>query len=160
MQHKSFGSVLIFCSQKQGVKQLRAILTGAKFSVEEIHSDLDQEKREQALLDFKNKKFKILVATDILSRGIDIEDIDVVINYDVPRDPEDYVHRIGRTARASNEGTAYTFITEQEQHKFLKIERLLGHAVTKACIPENFGLVPLYDPRRSKPQKKYSVRTR
>ena len=128
-------------------------LKRSNFSIEEIHSDLDQIKREQVLLDFRNKKLKILVATDILSRGIDIEDIDLVINYDVPNDGEDYIHRIGRTARAASEGTAYTFITEKEQQKFAEIEALLGHAVTKAQVPEQFGPTPEYNPKARRPQQ-------
>jgi len=147
LHQKTFESVLIFCTKKQNVKQLSRTLKGYKFLVDEIHSDLEQEKREQVLLDFKNKKLKILIATDILSRGIDIEDIDLVINYDVPKDNEDYIHRIGRTARASGRGTAYTFITQTEQRKFSQIEKLLGHPVTKAAIPTNFGDVPVYEPR-------------
>jgi ATP-dependent RNA helicase RhlE len=95
-----------------------------------------------------------LYSTDILSRGIDIEDIDLVINYDVPRDNEDYIHRIGRTARASGEGTAYTFVTETEQRKFSQIERLLGHSVGKAKVPAHFGKVPVYDPHHSTIQRK------
>lgn len=151
LQQKHFESVLVFCSRKQNVKQLTAELKRAKFSVDQIHSDLEQDKREQVLIDFRNRKLKILVATDILSRGIDIEDIDLVINYDVPNDGEDYVHRIGRTARAATEGTAYTFITEKEQNKFARIERLLGHAVTKAAVPEQFGPTPAYTPHIRKP---------
>jgi ATP-dependent RNA helicase RhlE len=154
LNQKAFESVLIFCTKKQNVKQLSRTLKGYKFSVEEIHSDLEQDKREQALLDFKNRKIKILVATDILSRGIDIEDIDLVINYDVPRDNEDYIHRIGRTARASCNGTSYTFITQPEQRKFSQIEKLLGHSVTKAKVPEHFGEVPAYNPRSSAIQRK------
>jgi superfamily II DNA/RNA helicase len=107
-----------------------------------IHSDLEQEQREQVLLDFKSKKLSILVATDILSRGIDIEDIDLVINYDVPHDGEDYVHRIGRTARAATKGTAYTFITDKEQFKFHKIEKLIGKEVEKLPVPAEFGAAP------------------
>ena len=114
-----------------------------------MHSDLVQEQRERVMLDFKNRKLKILVATDILSRGIDIEDIDLVINYDVPHDGEDYIHRIGRTARAASAGTAYTFVTEKEQHKFARIEKLLGHEVTKAKLPEQFGSTPAYQPHLS-----------
>ena len=147
LRRKDFQSVIIFCSKKQNVKQLSNELKRANFSIEEIHSDLDQPKREQVLLDFRNKKLKILVATDILSRGIDIEDIDLVINYDVPNDGEDYIHRIGRTARAASEGTAYTFISEKEQQKFSQIEDLLGHPVTKAQVPEQFGPTPAYNPR-------------
>ena len=148
---KDFQSVIVFCSKKQNVKQLSNELKRSRFSIEEIHSDLDQIKREQVLLDFRNKKLKILVATDILSRGIDIEDIDLVINYDVPNDGEDYIHRIGRTARAASEGTAYTFITEKEQQKFAQIEELLGHPVTKAQVPEQFGPTPAYNPKARRP---------
>jgi superfamily II DNA/RNA helicase len=150
---KDFQSVIVFCSKKQNVKQLSNELKRSKFSIEEIHSDLDQIKREQVLLDFRNKKLKILVATDILSRGIDIEDIDLVINYDVPNDGEDYIHRIGRTARAASEGTAYTFITEKEQQKFSEIEELLGHPVTKAQVPEQFGPTPAYNPKARRPSQ-------
>ena len=141
-----FGSIIVFFLKKHNVKQLAGDLQRSGFSVEEIHSDLDQSKREQVLLDFKNKKLKVLVATDILSRGIDIEDIDLVINYDVPNDGEDYVHRIGRTARAATDGTAFTFVTENEQRKFAEIEKLLGKEVLKAKIPEHFGPVPEYNP--------------
>jgi len=154
LHQKTFSSVLIFCTKKQNVKQLNKTLKGHQFSVDEIHSDLEQDKREQVLLDFKNKKLKILVATDILSRGIDIEDIDLVINYDVPRDNEDYIHRIGRTARASGKGTAYTFVTEKEQREFSKIEKLLGHSVIKATVPEHFGEVPVYNPHIRTTQRK------
>jgi ATP-dependent RNA helicase RhlE len=147
LRSKDFQSVIVFCSKKLNVKQLSYDLKRARFSVEEIHSDLEQDQREQVLLDFRNKKLKILVATDILSRGIDIEDIDLVINYDVPNDGEDYIHRIGRTARAASEGTAYTFVTEKEQQKFASIEELLGHPVTKAQVPEQFGPTPAYNPR-------------
>ncbi len=151
---KDYKSVLIFCSRKNSVKQLTNELKRAKFSVEEIHSDLDQSMREEVLLNFKSRRLKILVATDILSRGIDIEDIDLVINYDVPHDGEDYVHRIGRTARAETDGTAFTFIGDKEQSKFQAIEELLGHPVTKAVIPKQFGDTPLYQPRSFKGRKK------
>ncbi len=151
LSNRDFTSVIVFCSKKQNVKQLTNELKRARFSIEEIHSDLEQTKREQVLQDFRNKKLKILVATDILSRGIDIEDIDLVINFDVPNDGEDYIHRIGRTARAASEGTAYTFISEKEQQKFAQIEQLLGHPVTKAQVPEKFGPTPLYNPRTHRP---------
>jgi ATP-dependent RNA helicase RhlE len=142
LQQKEFGSVLIFCSSKLNVKKLCEELKRAKFSVDQIQSDLEQEKREQVLLDFKSRRLKILVATDILSRGIDIEDIDLVINYDVPHDGEDYIHRIGRTARAASKGTAYTFISEQELYKFHRIEKLLGKSVNKLPVPAQFGPAP------------------
>lgn len=144
---KKFQNVIVFCSKKQNVKQLAAELKRAKLSAEEIHSDLDQSKREQVLQDFRNHKLNILVATDILSRGIDIEDIDLVINYDVPNDGEDYVHRIGRTARAASKGTAFTLVSEKEQNKMGAIESLLGEPVPKGTVPEEFGPTPAYNPR-------------
>jgi len=147
LSSKSFNSVLIFCSKKNNVKQLTRDLKRAKFSVEEIHSDLDQDARERVLASFINGRLKILVATDILSRGIHIDSIDLVINYDVPHDGEDYVHRIGRTARAESEGTAYTLINEKEQNKFAAIEKLIGKTITKAPVPEELGETPTYQPR-------------
>jgi ATP-dependent RNA helicase RhlE len=139
-------STLIFCSKKHNVKQLTMELKRSKFNADEIHSDLDQSAREEVLLQFKSRRLPILIATDILSRGIDIDNIEMVINYDVPNDGEDYVHRIGRTARAETDGTAFTFISEKEQNKFKVIEDLLGHAVNKAAIPEQFGPAPEYHP--------------
>ena len=154
LQQSNFDSVLVFCSSKLSVKKLCEELKRSHFSVDQIQSDLEQDKREQVLLDFKSRRTKILVATDILSRGIDIEDIDLVINYDVPHDGEDYVHRIGRTARAAAKGTACTFISEQEQYKFEKIEKLLGRTVEKMPIPEQFGPGPTIGQTFSKPKKK------
>ncbi|MEJ7738812.1 MAG: DEAD/DEAH box helicase [Chitinophagaceae bacterium] len=148
LKQKNFKSVLIFCSRKNNVKQLSNELKRSGLSIEEIHSDLDQSAREQVLLDFKSRRLKILVATDILSRGIDIEDIDLVINYDVPHDGEDYIHRIGRTARAETDGMAYTFVGEKEQNKFMAIEELLGNPVPKAILPEHLGDTPHYAPRK------------
>jgi len=146
LHQKEFSSVLIFCSSKISVKQLNRELQRTKLAVDEIHSDLEQDKRESVLMDFKSGKLTILVATDILSRGIDIDNIGLVINYDVPHDGEDYVHRIGRTARAAADGTAITFISEKEQRKFGQIEKLLGKEVQKAQVPEEFGEVPVYNP--------------
>ncbi len=137
-------SVLVFCSTKSSTKSLSRDLKRAGLMVEEIHSDLDQNEREKVLLAFKNKSLNILVATDILSRGIDVEDIDLVLNYDVPHDGEDYIHRIGRTARAASEGMAITFISEKEQDKFRRIEKLLGQAVYKAALPPELGEGPAY----------------
>ncbi len=154
LRQKEFGSVLIFCSSKLNVKKLYEELRRAGFLVGQIQSDLEQDKREQVLLDFKSHKLKILVATDILSRGIDIEDIDLVINYEVPHDGEDYVHRIGRTARAASKGTAYTFIGEKEQFKFSKIEKLLGRPVTRQAVPEQFGAAPVPGAEHRGPAKK------
>lgn len=146
LHQKQFDSVLVFCSSKISVKQLARELKRTTLAVEEIHSDLEQEKREEVLMYFKSGRVKILVATDILSRGIDIDNISLVINYDVPHDGEDYVHRIGRTARAAAEGTAITLISEKEQRKFERIEKLLGRQVQKEKVPEQFGAAPEYSP--------------
>ena len=147
LKSSNLKSTLIFCSKKHNVKQLTMELKRARFNVNEIHSDLDQAAREQVLLEFKSRRLPILVATDILSRGIDIDNIEMVINYDVPNDGEDYIHRIGRTARAETDGVAFTFISEKEQNKFRIIEDLLGNPVKKATIPGQFGPAPEYSPR-------------
>ena len=146
---KDYTRVIIFCSKKQNVKLLAAELKRARFKVEEIHSDLQQDQREKVMQDFRNKNLTILVATDILSRGIDIDEIELVINYDVPNDGEDYIHRIGRTARAQSQGTAYTFISPMEQRKFATIETLLEKEVEKAEVPAEFGEVPTDNPATS-----------
>ena len=124
-QEKEYSSVLIFSSTKQKVKEMHRDLMKAGLQIKSIHSDLEQDEREDVLRSFRSKQTQILVATDILSRGIDIEDIGLVINYDLPNDAEDYIHRIGRTARASSKGEAITFINEYDQHKFHKIEELI-----------------------------------
>ena len=156
LQSRDFKSILVFCSRKQNVKQLTQQLKRSGLSADEIHSDLAQQNREDVLSEFRSGNLKVLVATDILSRGIDIEDVDLVINYDVPHDGEDYIHRIGRTARAESDGTAITLISEKEQNRFAGIERLLGHAVPKADVPENFGPVPVYLPRSKSGKKRTS----
>lgn len=116
---------------------------------EEIHSDLEQSKRDEALLSFKNGKVNVLVATDIVSRGIDIENIDMVINFDVPTDAEDYIHRIGRTARAQKTGRGITFVSEKEQNKFRRIELFLDKEIDKCSLPEYLGEAPEYSPKGS-----------
>jgi superfamily II DNA/RNA helicase len=146
-----FQSIVVFCSRKQDVKTLTQNLKRAGLNADEIHSDLEQAQREEVLLQFRSRRLRILVATDILSRGIDIEDIDLVINYEVPGDGEDYVHRIGRTARAASKGTAYTFITEREQRKFAAIEQLIGKEVEKVAVPEKFGPTPAWQPNLRRP---------
>lgn len=150
---KQLRSVIVFCSTKSSVKQLTRDLRRTTLNVDEIHSDLEQAEREKVLLNFKSRQLNVLVATDILSRGIDIEDIDLVINFDVPHDGEDYVHRIGRTARAESDGHAITLVSDKEQNRFAAIERLIGHEVTKANVPAELGEAPAYDPRthRHKP---------
>lgn len=150
LKSREFKSIIIFCSKKQQVKLLARDLQKAGIPAEEIHSDLEQAKREEVLRGFTSKRIPILVATDILSRGIDVDHIDLVINFDVPNDGEDYVHRIGRTARAETDGTAYTFVSPREQSKFAAIENLLGKPVPKADIPEQLGPGPAYQPRSSR----------
>lgn len=142
-----YKNALVFCSRKQTVKQLTRELKQGGFNISEIHSDLEQSERENVLSAFTAGRIPVLVATDILSRGIDIDTIDVVINYDVPGDGEDYVHRIGRTARAEADGAAFTLIGEKEQNKFSQIERLLGKEVEKAPVPKELGEAPAYNPR-------------
>lgn len=139
--------VIIFSSSKMNVKDLAKTLKRQKFNVEEMHSDLEQSKREEVMRDFKNGKIDILVATDVVARGIDITDIRLVINFDIPHDPEDYVHRIGRTARGTDgEGLAITFVAPEEQTAFKKIEDFLGKEVYKIPVDSKFGAVPEYTP--------------
>lgn len=145
---KEHQSVLIFSSTKQNVKTLNRELQHARLKAKAIHSDLEQAEREEVLREFRARKIQIIVATDILSRGIDIEDISLVINYDVPNDAEDYIHRIGRTARASSTGEAITFINDLDQYKFHKIETLIGKPIDKLNVPEKLGESPVYDPNK------------
>jgi len=143
-----YKSALIFCSRKHSVKQLAKELQRARFEIGEMHSDLEQSSREDIMNKFAGGRLPVLVATDILSRGIDIDTIDLVINYDVPHDGEDYVHRIGRTARAEADGMAVTLISEKEQNRFASIEELLGKPVEKSQVPESLGETPAYHPRK------------
>ena len=137
---------IIFSSSKLKVKELAHTLKRMKLDVAAMHSDLEQAQREEVMLNFKNNKVKILVATDIVARGIDIEDIGLVLNYDVPHDPEDYIHRIGRTARAAATGSAVTFVSEEEQGKFHQIEKFIERDIRKVELPESVGAGPRYAP--------------
>jgi ATP-dependent RNA helicase RhlE len=146
LEGKDLSSVIIFVSTKIKVKELERDLQKAHLKAKAIHSDLEQNEREEVLRDFRSKRLQILVATDILSRGIDIEDIGLVINYDVPGDPADYIHRIGRTARAASTGVALTFINEYDQQKFADIEALIVAVVPKLPLPASVGTGPAYQP--------------
>jgi ATP-dependent RNA helicase RhlE len=148
LENADFDSVLIFASTKHKVKQLGDILKGKKLNVKSFHSDLEQNVRGEILRDFKNRQLRIIVATDVLARGIDVDNISLVVNYDAPGDPEDYVHRVGRTARAARTGVAITFIGEMEQRKFAGVERLIGGTVPKLPLPELLGPGPEYDPNK------------
>ena len=135
-------SVIVFCSKKHKVMELVRSLRRKKYNVNGISSDLKQEEREEVMSKFRAKKIRILVGTDVISRGIDIKDINMVINYDCPNDPEDYVHRIGRTARASTTGIAYTFINPDDMRRFQGIEKLIEKEVAKIALPEVLGKGP------------------
>jgi superfamily II DNA/RNA helicase len=127
-------SILIFSSTKDKVKEMERELRRAGVNAAAIHSDLEQDRRNEVLREYKSRKLNVLVATDILSRGIDIDSIGLVINYDVPRDAEDYIHRVGRTARAESKGVALTFINPHDQYKFKKIEELIGNEIKKLPV--------------------------
>lgn len=152
---KELPSVIVFVSTKSNVKLLTRELKRSKFNVAEMHSDLEQKERENVLRSFKNKTLQILVATDIVARGIDVEDISLVVNYDVPNDAEDYVHRIGRTARAASTGVAITFINTEEQYEFSKIEQLIEKEVPKAPLPTELGKGPEYAPDKHKSSRSF-----
>ena len=142
---------LIFSSKKTKVKELTLLLKKAGFNVKAMHSDLNQTERDQVMRDYKNGYIDVLVATDVVSRGIDITDISLVVNFDMPNDCEDYVHRIGRTARGTHgEGLAITFVATKEQPKFKEIEVFLGNDIYKIPIDSSFGKTPLYEPDKYK----------
>ncbi|MDG5798846.1 DEAD/DEAH box helicase [Marinilabiliaceae bacterium ANBcel2] len=146
LKGKELNSIIVFASTKLKVKEIYKTLKSQGFNAGAIHSDLDQKEREEVMLSFRNRKTEILVATDIISRGIDVVGIDLVINYDVPGDAEDYVHRIGRTARAKSTGVALTFINEYDQEKFFNIEKLIDKDIFKSPLPEGFDSGPAYEP--------------
>lgn len=150
LSQKAYEAVIIFASTKENVKNLyKALKRG--FDVEAFHSDLEQIEREKIMSAFKNKAVKILIGTDIISRGIDVVGIELVINYDTPGDPEDYVHRVGRTARADKEGEAITFVNPKDQYKFVRIENLIGMEVIQNELPEGLEAGPVYsrEPKKS-----------
>lgn len=146
---KNLKKVILFAGKKQKVKELFHALYRLGINARQIHSDLDQKERDEVMLDFRNGKVDVLVATDIVSRGIDVDDIPLVINYDVPRDAEDYVHRIGRTARAEANGEAVTFVSEKDQLYFKRIERFLRKQIERLPVPAEFGEAPLYQPKEN-----------
>ncbi|MDE5709782.1 MAG: C-terminal helicase domain-containing protein, partial [Bacteroides sp.] len=146
--------VIIFASSKLKVKEVAKALKLMNLNVGEMHSDLEQAQREEVMYEFKAGRINMLVATDIVARGIDIDDIRLVINYDVPHDCEDYVHRIGRTARANNDGVAITFISEKEQGNFRTIERFLEKEIYKIPLPEEVGEAPEYKPKTAEGRKR------
>ncbi|MBK1441469.1 DEAD/DEAH box helicase [Parapedobacter sp. ISTM3] len=165
LQSGTYSSVIVFSSTKEKVKILGRELGKLGLSVEPFHSDLPQDEREKILLRFKNKQLPILIGTDVLSRGIDVEGIDLVVNYDVPPDPEDYIHRIGRTARAARTGTAITFVNQRDTRRFAAIERLMDSEVEEGQLPEGMAVertaaatANTAKRRSSKPKKKRNFR--
>ena len=152
LKQKRLKKVLLFVGKKANVKDIYITLRREGIEARQMHSDLTQQEREQVMLDYRNGKVDVLVATDIVARGIDVDDIPLVINYDVPRDAEDYVHRIGRTARAENSGEAITLVSEKDQLFFSKIEKFLKKETDRLSLPQELGEAPEYNPQP--PQKK------
>lgn len=142
LKAESYHNIIIFASSKEKVKQLERQLKKAQISVHAFHSDLEQEDRETIMQQFKNRHIRVLVGTDILSRGIDVSGIDLVINYDVPHDAEDYVHRVGRTARADTSGTAITLVNVKDQKRFSLIQKQIIQEIDYQDIPEQYGKAP------------------
>jgi superfamily II DNA/RNA helicase len=145
LQGKKMNKVIVFVGKKQRVKELTRTLRTLKIDARAMHSDLEQNERDQVMLDFRNGKVDVLVATDVVSRGIDVTDVPLVINYDVPHDPEDYVHRIGRTARAENSGEAITLVSPEDAKYWIRIERFLKKEIELLPIPDQLGQAPKDD---------------
>ncbi|HEY4651819.1 MAG TPA: DEAD/DEAH box helicase [Pontibacter sp.] len=141
-------NMIIFTSRKSNVAQIVRSLRKMGFEAEGIQSDMTQDEREAALRDFKNRKYQILVGTDILSRGIDIDNLSHVLNFDMPQDAEDYVHRVGRTARAASTGVAITFVNENDMYRVRRVEQLIEREIPKLPLPDDFGPAPVYDPTK------------
>jgi superfamily II DNA/RNA helicase len=150
-----YQSILIFCSTKKKIQEIVRALKKTGNEAEGISSDLEQNEREEVLSRFKARHTRILVATDVLSRGIDIKDINLIINFDVPGDAEDYVHRVGRTARADATGVALTLINEEDMFKFHRIEELIESTVIKLSVPVELGEGPVWNPRPVKPYSRH-----
>ena len=138
-----YKSIIVFASTKEKVKNLGKVFRNLGLKAEAFHSDLGQKERESILLKFKNKQLPIIIGTDVLSRGIDVEGIDLVVNFDVPHDAEDYVHRIGRTARAATKGTAITLVNHRDKRKLASIEKLIEKEVERIPLPEHLGEAPV-----------------
>ena len=153
LQGRNLKKVIVFAGKKQKVKELTRTLRMLKIDARAMHSDLEQNERDQVMLDFRNGKVDVLVATDVVSRGIDVNDVPLVINYDVPHDPEDYVHRIGRTARAENSGEAITLVSPEDARYWNRIEQFLNKETERLSLPEALGEGPedsAYEVRKSK----------
>ena len=157
VEHKHYDSIIIFTSTKSKITDIVRSLNRNGFPAQGISSNLDQEKREEVLRDFRSKQIRILVATDVMSRGIDVKEINLVINYDVPHDAEDYVHRVGRTARVNAKGEAITLVTQKEMYKLRKIEQLIKATIPKLQLPSHIGPGPSWEEREIKPNNKRKI---
>ena len=154
LKEGAYLSTIVFASRKEIVKALYKELKAAKLTVAAFHSDLEQKEREDILLQFKNRQLPVIIGTDALSRGIDVEGIDLVVNFDVPGDAEDYIHRIGRTARAETTGTAITFVNHRDERRLKSIEELMERKITEHPIPEHLlGIAEAKTSHEAKPNR-------
>ncbi|MGZ3871478.1 MAG: DEAD/DEAH box helicase [Mucilaginibacter sp.] len=164
LKNGSYASTIIFASRKEIVKSLAKELKAAHVKVSAFHSDLEQREREEILLSFKNKQLPVIIGTDALSRGIDVEGIDLVINYDVPGDPEDYIHRIGRTARAETTGTAITFVNHRDERKLKSIEQLIDKPIRLIDVPDELKSIEMvrqeHTPNKRPPQRRWGNKSK
>ena len=151
LKSTTYKRIIVFAGRKEKVKELGKVFKKLGLKVAAFHSDLEQKDREAIMLDFKNSKLDVLIGTDVLSRGIDVTGIDLVINFDAPQDPEDYIHRIGRTARAATKGTAITFVNSKDKRKLANIEKLIERQIERMPIPTHLGEAPADEPNTDKP---------
>jgi len=155
LKSATYNRIIVFAGRKEKVKELGKVFRKLGLKAEAFHSDLEQKEREAVMLDFKNDKLNVLIGTDVLSRGIDVTGIDLVINYDAPQDPEDYIHRIGRTARAATTGTAITLVNPKDRRRLANIEKLIERPIERIPLPEHLGEAPKDEPiGEKKPYKK------
>lgn len=154
LRSAAYKRIIVFAGRKEKVKELGKVFKGLGLKVAAFHSDLEQKDREGIMLDFKNSKLDVLVGTDVLSRGIDVTGIDLVINFDAPQDPEDYIHRIGRTARAATKGTAITLVNPKDKRRLANIEKLIERQIDRIPLPESLGEGPKDEPANTDQEKK------
>ena len=146
LKSATYKRIIVFAGRKEKVKELGKVFKKLGLKAAAFHSDLEQKDREAIMLDFKNSKLNVLIGTDVLSRGIDVTGIDLVINFDAPQDPEDYIHRIGRTARAETKGTAITLVNNKDKRKLANIEKLIERQIERMPLPESLGEAPKDEP--------------
>ena len=155
LKSTTYKRIIVFAGRKEKVKELGKVFKKLGLKVAAFHSDLEQKEREGIMLDFKNSKLDVLIGTDVLSRGIDVTGIDLVINFDAPQDPEDYIHRIGRTARAATTGTAITLVNAKDKRRLANIEKLIERQIDRIPLPEHVGEAPKDEPVVAGEKKPY-----